>query len=162
MVVCHQNQRRQNLYAPLLPSGQYCGHCVVQYLPDVQQHLPIFQSGSTCRGIHSEKRNCRKSQLLFTAQLLRKTNLAEISASPDLERSLTTKTKKELRQSPTKAVVSLARTQIHNFTNNCFPSLRMFCTFNTVYVYLLCSKSSFIGEYTNTHYKMTRILFVYL
>jgi hypothetical protein len=33
---------------------------------------------STCGGIHSEKRKGRKSQFLFTAQLLRKTNLAEI------------------------------------------------------------------------------------
>jgi len=30
------------------------------------------------------------------------------------------------------------------------------------YVYLFCSKSGFVGEFTNTHYKMTRILFVYL
>ena len=30
------------------------------------------------------------------------------------------------------------------------------------YVYLFCPKSGFVGEYTNTHYKMTRILFVYL
>jgi hypothetical protein len=44
-------------------------------LPEVQQHLP---SGSTCRGIHSEKRKGRKSQFLFTAQLLRQMNLAEI------------------------------------------------------------------------------------
>jgi hypothetical protein len=33
---------------------------------------------STCGGIHSEKRKGRKSQFLFKAQLLRKTNLAEI------------------------------------------------------------------------------------
>jgi hypothetical protein len=49
----------------------------LRYLPEVQQHLPHFQSGSTCRGIQSEKRKGRKSQFLFTAQLLRKTNLAE-------------------------------------------------------------------------------------
>ena len=30
------------------------------------------------------------------------------------------------------------------------------------YVYLFCPKSDFFGENTNTHYKMTRILFVYL
>jgi hypothetical protein len=35
-------------------------------------------SSLTCGGIHSEKRKGRKSQFLFTAQLLRKTNLAEI------------------------------------------------------------------------------------
>jgi len=40
--------------------------------------LPLFQSGSTCGGIHSEKRKDRKSRFLFTAQLLRKTNLVEI------------------------------------------------------------------------------------
>jgi hypothetical protein len=40
--------------------------------------LPLFQSGSTRGGIHTEKRKDRKSQFLFTAQLLRKTNLAEI------------------------------------------------------------------------------------
>jgi hypothetical protein len=44
-------------------------------LPEVQQHL---LSGSTCGGIHSEKRKGRKSQFLFTAQLLRQMNLAEI------------------------------------------------------------------------------------
>ena len=52
--------------------------------------------------------------------------------------------------------------QIHKFTNYCFPSLQMFFTFNTIYVYLACPKSSFFGEYTNTHYKMISILFVYL
>jgi len=35
-------------------------------------------AGDTCGGIHSEKRKGRKSLFLFTAQLLRKTNLAEI------------------------------------------------------------------------------------
>jgi hypothetical protein len=29
---------------------------VLQYLTEVQQHLPLFQSGSTCGGIHSEKK----------------------------------------------------------------------------------------------------------
>jgi hypothetical protein len=47
----------------------------VQYLPKDQKHLPIFQSGSTCRGIQTEERKGRKSLFLFTAQLLRKTNL---------------------------------------------------------------------------------------
>jgi hypothetical protein len=45
--------------------------------------LTMFSSTSpfsslTCGGIHSEKRKGRKSQFLFMAQLLRKTNLAEI------------------------------------------------------------------------------------
>jgi hypothetical protein len=35
-------------------------------------------SSLTCGGIHSEKKKRQKSQFLFTAQLLRKTNLAEI------------------------------------------------------------------------------------
>ena len=94
MVACHQNQRRQNLYAPLLLRRLYRGHGVAIFAK-VQQH----QSGSTnCGGIHTEKKQKgRKSQFLFTAQLLRKTNLAEIFSKPDLERSLT---KKKLWQSP--------------------------------------------------------------
>ena len=30
------------------------------------------------------------------------------------------------------------------------------------FVYLFCPKIDFLDEYTDTHYKMTRILFVYL
>jgi hypothetical protein len=49
----------------------------------VLRYLTMFSSTSpfsslACGGIHSEKRKGRKSQFLFTAQLLRKTNLAEI------------------------------------------------------------------------------------
>jgi hypothetical protein len=29
------------------------------------------------------------------------------------------------------------------------------------FVYLLCPKTGFVGEYTDTHYKMTKFLFVY-
>ena len=76
MVACHQNQCRQNFNTPLLPSGTVA--MALRYLPAVQQHLPLFQSGSTCGRIHSEERKGRKSQFLFTAQLLRKMNLAEI------------------------------------------------------------------------------------
>ena len=42
----------------------------------------------------------------------------------------------------------------HKFTNICFPSLRMFFTFNIVLCveYLFCPKSVFFCEYTNnTH-----------
>jgi hypothetical protein len=55
----------------------------LRYLPEVQQHLPLFQSGSTCGGIHSEKIKGRKSQF---------SNLTEIFSES------TGKTKKELRQ----------------------------------------------------------------
>ena len=61
-----------------------------------------------------------------------------------------------------KAVILLARTHIHKFTNDCFPSLWMFFTFNTILCVFVWSEKCFFGEYTNTHYKMTRILFVYL
>jgi hypothetical protein len=50
----------------------------VRYLPEDRKHLLIFESGSTCGGIHSEERKGRKSLFLFTAQLLRKTNLDPI------------------------------------------------------------------------------------
>jgi hypothetical protein len=94
VVARQQNQRHQDFNAPLLLRRLYRGHGVAIFAK-VQQH----QSGSTnCGGIHTEKkRKGRKSQFLFTAQLLRKTNLAEISSKPDLERSLT---KKKLWQSP--------------------------------------------------------------
>jgi hypothetical protein len=60
------------------------------------------------------------------------------------------------------AVILLVNTQIRKFTNLRFPSLRMFFSSTPSYVYLFGPKSGFVGEYTNTHYKMTRILFVYL
>jgi len=44
---------------------------------DIPPPFPVG-AGDTCRGIHSKKRKGRKSLFLFTAQLLRKTNLAEI------------------------------------------------------------------------------------
>jgi len=44
---------------------------------NISLHLPLFQSGGT-GGIPTDERNGRKSQFLFMAQLLRKTNLAEI------------------------------------------------------------------------------------
>ena len=70
----------------------------------VLRYLTMFSSTSpfsslTCGGIHSEKRKGRKSQFLFTAQLLRKTNLAEIF-SEARSGTIAHKTKKELRQSP--------------------------------------------------------------
>ncbi len=61
-----------------------------------------------------------------------------------------------------KAVILLLNTQIHKYTNLRFPSLQMFFFFILSYVYLFGPKSGFVGKYTNTHYKMTRILFVYL
>jgi hypothetical protein len=66
------------------------------------------ESGSTtCGGIHSEKKG-RKSQFLFTAQLLGKWNLFQ-----DFQRvqilSLT-KTKKELRQAPSSLLHNVAST----------------------------------------------------
>jgi hypothetical protein len=80
--------------ASLLLHRKYRGHGVAIFA-EVQQHLPLLQSGSTCGGIHSEKRKGRKSQFLYTAHL-RKTNLAEIFSEARSERSLT-KTKKELQ-----------------------------------------------------------------
>jgi len=50
---------------------------VLQYLTKFSSTSPF--SSFTCGGIHTEKkRKGRKSQFLFKAQLLRKTNLAEI------------------------------------------------------------------------------------
>jgi hypothetical protein len=46
---------------------------VLRYLPEVQQHLTAHAEESI-----QKKRKGRKSQFLFTAQLSRKTNLAEI------------------------------------------------------------------------------------
>ena len=50
-----------------IPNGERCDH---------RRHFP--ESGSTCEGIHSKKIKGRKSKFLFTAQLLRKTNLEDI------------------------------------------------------------------------------------
>ena len=36
-------------------------------------------------------------------------------------------------------MILLARTQIHKFTNDCFPHLKMFFTFNTVLCVFVCS-----------------------
>jgi hypothetical protein len=44
---------------------------------------------------------------------------------------------------PTKSQ-PLARTQIHKFTNGCFPSLHMFFTFNTVLCVFVLSKKYFL------------------
>jgi hypothetical protein len=44
----------------------------VQYLHVDQKHLPIFQSGSTCGGIHSEERKGRKSLFIFMATTFKK------------------------------------------------------------------------------------------
>jgi len=63
------------------------------------------------------------------------------------------------------AVISLACTQIHKYTNTqktVFHLCEVFLPSQPSYVYLFCPKSDFFGEYTNTHNKMTRILFVYL
>ena len=64
-------------------------------------------ASTTCGGIHSEKKG-RKSQFLFTAQLLGKWNLFR-----DFQRvqilSLT-KTKKELRQAPSSLLHNVAST----------------------------------------------------
>jgi hypothetical protein len=110
--------------------------------------LPLFQSGSTCGGIHTEKRKDRKSQstfshteelvtnksqakecnLLFTAQRLRKTNLADIFSEA---RSGTIAHKNKKR------ITAVA---------HCFPSLRIFFAFNTVLwcrVFVLSKKCFF-------------------
>jgi hypothetical protein len=50
-----------------IPNGERCDH---------RRHFP--ESGSTCEGIHSEKIIGRKSKFLFTAQLLRNLDLADI------------------------------------------------------------------------------------
>jgi hypothetical protein len=41
-------------------------------------------------------------------------------------------------------------------------SVQRFFTFATVFCVLVLSKTGFVGEYTDTHYKMTRFLFMYL
>jgi hypothetical protein len=69
--------------------------------------LPIFQSGSTCGGIHTEKRKDRNSQFLFTAQLPKQI-WPRFSARPDLERSLT-KTKKNYSSHPVVVTVVSGR-----------------------------------------------------
>ena len=74
------------LTSPLLPSGQYCGHGVAicqssaqtKIAPSYFTKIAPSYFRSTCGGIHSEKRKGRKNQFLFTAQLFRKTNLADI------------------------------------------------------------------------------------
>ena len=50
-----------------IPNGERCNH---------RPHFP--ESGSTCEGIHSEKIKGRNSKFLFTAQLLRNLDLADI------------------------------------------------------------------------------------
>ncbi len=50
----------------------------VRYLHVDMKHLPIFQSGSTCGGIHSEERKGRKVCFYLRQQLLRKINLDPI------------------------------------------------------------------------------------
>ena len=60
------------------------------------------------------------------------------------------------------AVISLARTQIHKLQMTVFHLCECFSPSTSSHMYLFCPKSSFFGEYTNTHYKMTSILFVYL
>jgi hypothetical protein len=73
-VACHQSQCRQNFDAPLVNTVAMA----LRYLPEVQQHLaPPFPVWKHMRRNPYRKKD-RNSQFLFTAQLLRKTNLAEI------------------------------------------------------------------------------------
>jgi hypothetical protein len=59
-------------------------------------------------------------------------------------------------------VILLVNTQKDTITNLRFPSLRMVFLQHRLKCICFVSKSGFVGEFTNTHYKMTRILFVYL
>ncbi len=45
VVACHQNQCRQNFNAPLLPSGQYCGHggVIFAWRPEAPPHFPVWK-----------------------------------------------------------------------------------------------------------------------
>jgi hypothetical protein len=51
-------------------------------------------SSLTCRGIHTEKKKRQKKSFLFTAQLLRKTNLAEIFSNKARSGTIANKNKK--------------------------------------------------------------------
>jgi hypothetical protein len=61
-----------------------------------------------------------------------------------------------------KAVILLARTQIHKHAKDGFSSVQRFSPLQPSFVYLFCPKTDFVGEYTDTHYKMTRFLFLHL
>jgi hypothetical protein len=61
-----------------------------------------------------------------------------------------------------KAVILLARTQIHKYAKDGFSSVQRFFIFATVFVYFFCSKTGFVSEYTDKHYKLTIFSFVYL
>ena len=60
------------------------------------------------------------------------------------------------------AVISLARTQITNTKMTVFHLCDGIFPSQPFYVYLFGPKSDFFREYIDTHYKMTRILFVFL
>ena len=66
--------------------------------------------------------------------------------------------------SSSKAVISLARTQIRKYTKDGLPSLRRKKRFAEMKNHLLCicfvRKVISLDEFTDTHYKMTRSLFV--
>ena len=63
MVACHQNQCRQNFNAPLLPSGQNAA-MVLRYLPDVQQHVPLFQSEALTEESIQKKEKAEKGEVI--------------------------------------------------------------------------------------------------
>jgi hypothetical protein len=65
----------------------------------IATNVPIFQSGITCEGIHSEERKGRKFYFYLRQQLLRKTNLDPIFSESRFG-TLANKNKKELRQAP--------------------------------------------------------------
>ena len=70
-----------------------------------------------------------------------------------------------LLQLNTKAVISLARTRIRKYTKDGFPSLRRKKRFaemkNRLLFICFVRKVISLDDFTDKHYKMTRILFVY-
>jgi hypothetical protein len=57
-----------------------------------------------------------------------------------------------------KAVISLARTQIiHKYAKDGFSSVGSLFTFATVFYVFVLSENRFFSEYTDKHYKMTKL-----
>jgi len=77
---------------------------------DIPPPFPVG-AGDTCGGIPTDERNGRNSLFLFTAQLFRKMNLAEIF-SEARSGTIAHQNKKELRQAPTKKKSTLVFLQI--------------------------------------------------
>ena len=71
VVACHQNQCRQNFNAPLLPSGQYCGHggAIFACRPEAPPHFPVWKHLQRSP-LRRKKR--QKSLFLFLATTFKK------------------------------------------------------------------------------------------